>query len=156
MRYDDQNPMLFDLILTGLKANNEPQILDIIAHKTSDIIGIRAPLLLGRLTKVAGLSSAQAGIRLMDLHVSSLTRPFIVLAHLVKPVETGRNDGQPADIYAILLSPEHTGSDHLRTLARWSRLLRDAQFCSMLRSVRNADDVRALMANLAKDRVQAA
>ncbi len=43
-------------------------------------------------------------------------------------VEFGSIDGQPAHIFVVLVAPEHCAGDHLKALARVSRLCRDSAF----------------------------
>ena len=43
-------------------------------------------------------------------------------------------DSQPVDLVFMLLAPENAGADHLKALARVSRLLRNQQACEKLRA----------------------
>ena len=43
------------------------------------------------------------------------------------------------DLVFLLLAPEGAGADHLKALARVSRLLRDAPTCEKLRGAKTAD-----------------
>ena len=54
-------------------------------------------------------------------------------------------DDQPVDLLFLLLAPESAGADHLKALARVSRLLRDGSVCA---KIRGADDSEALFALL--------
>ena len=44
--------------------------------------------------------------------------------------------------YDVLLAPEAAGADHLKALARVSRLLRDSATCEKLRGAKTADGGR--------------
>ena len=48
----------------------------------------------------------------------------------------------------MLLAPENAGADHLKALARVSRLLRDRAVCDKLRGTDNADALYALLTDL--------
>ena len=50
-------------------------------------------------------------------------------------------DDQPVDLIFLLLAPEGAGADHLKALARVSRLLRDRNTCEKLRG---SDEPEAL------------
>jgi PTS system nitrogen regulatory IIA component len=54
-------------------------------------------------------------------------------------------DEQPVDLMFLLLAPEAAGADHLKALARVSRLLRDAAMCEKLRGSDSADAIYALL-----------
>ena len=45
----------------------------------------------------------------------------------------------------LLLAPEAAGADHLKALARVSRLLRDRTVCEKLRGANSADAIYALL-----------
>jgi PTS system nitrogen regulatory IIA component len=59
-------------------------------------------------------------------------------ARLGRPIDFESIDGQPVDLMFVLLAPEQAGADHLKALARVSRLLRDPATCEKLR--RAADE----------------
>ena len=52
---------------------------------------------------------------------------------------------QPVDLVFLLLAPQQAGADHLKALARVSRLLRDESLCAKLRGCDTADGIYALM-----------
>ena len=47
------------------------------------------------------------------------------LRRLEEPIDFEALDGEPVDLIFLLLAPEHAGADHLKALARISRLLRE-------------------------------
>ena len=54
-------------------------------------------------------------------------------------------DGQPVDLVFLLLAPEGAGADHLKALARVSRLLRNQQVTEKLRAARSAEAIYAIL-----------
>ncbi len=54
-------------------------------------------------------------------------------------------DEHPVDLIFLLLAPESAGADHLKALARVSRLLRDRTFCEKLRGAESADGLYMLL-----------
>jgi PTS system nitrogen regulatory IIA component len=50
-------------------------------------------------------------------------------------------DGQPTQLFFLLVVPEHSGGQHLKALARLSRFLRDPDFREGLVSAEGLDDV---------------
>ena len=54
-------------------------------------------------------------------------------------------DGQPVDLVFVLLAPEHAGADHLKALARISRLLRDPAVVAKLRGTDEAESLYAIL-----------
>jgi len=68
-----------------------------------------------------------------------------VFARLSDPVDFSAIDEQPVDLVFLLLAPESAGADHLKALARVSRLLRDKSTCEKLRGAQSADAIYALL-----------
>jgi PTS system nitrogen regulatory IIA component len=54
-------------------------------------------------------------------------------------------DDQPVDLVFLLLAPEGAGADHLKALARVSRLLRNQTICEKLRAAPQAATLYALL-----------
>ncbi len=52
---------------------------------------------------------------------------------------------QPVDLIFALFAPKDAGAEHLRALARVSRLLRQPELREQLRHARNADAIHALL-----------
>ncbi len=71
-----------------------------------------------------------------------------MFARLEKPIDFDAADGDPVDIVVLLLAPEGAGADHLKALARISRLLRDRPAVQKLQT---SKDVEALYAVLTQD-----
>ena len=68
-----------------------------------------------------------------------------MFARLEKPIDFASIDEQPVDLIFLLLAPEGAGADHLKALARVSRLLRDARTCEKLRGAESADGLYMLL-----------
>lgn len=54
-------------------------------------------------------------------------------------------DGKPADLFFLLISPEDLPGEHLKTLARISRLMRNAELRERLRASRDGAEIRELI-----------
>ena len=59
-----------------------------------------------------------------------------VFARLDEPIDFEALDDEPVDLIFLLLAPEHAGADHLKALARISRLLREPATIEKLRASR--------------------
>jgi len=78
--------------------------------------------------------------------IDGLGQVFGYFARLSTPVDFHSIDGLPVDIVFLLLSPPDAGADHLKALARVSRLFRDPQIVAKLRGARSKDALYALLA----------
>ncbi len=54
-------------------------------------------------------------------------------------------DGEPVQLFFLLVSPPDRPGDHLRALENISRQLRDDMFCKFLKQSRTAADIRTLL-----------
>jgi nitrogen PTS system EIIA component len=78
-----------------------------------------------------------------------LDRLYGVFARLDKPIDFEAIDDQPVDLIFLLLAPEGAGADHLKALARVSRLFRDRAMCQKLRGTDRAEALYALLTDRA-------
>lgn len=74
-----------------------------------------------------------------------MNRLYGVFARLDTPVDFDAIDDEPVDLIFLLLAPESAGADHLKALARVSRLLRDQTVCAKLRGSEDASAIYALL-----------
>ncbi|MDQ2877528.1 MAG: PTS sugar transporter subunit IIA [Pseudomonadota bacterium] len=77
--------------------------------------------------------------------LAGLDRVVAVVARLAHPLEFQAVDDVAVDIVLMLLSPPDAGADHLKALARVSRLLRDRAFVNKLRGAGSHDALYALL-----------
>jgi PTS system nitrogen regulatory IIA component len=69
--------------------------------------------------------------------MAGLPRIVSVFARLDEPIDFEALDNEPVDLIFLLLAPEQAGADHLKALARISRLLREPSTIERLRSSRD-------------------
>ncbi|MBN9571420.1 MAG: PTS sugar transporter subunit IIA, partial [Alphaproteobacteria bacterium] len=74
-----------------------------------------------------------------------LKRIVGLFARLETPVAYDAVDNQPVDLVFLLLAPESAGADHLKALARVSRLLRNQAVCEKLRAATKAEALYAIL-----------
>jgi len=60
-----------------------------------------------------------------------------------KGVDFDSIDGQPTELFFLLVVPEHSGGQHLKALARISRFFRDAGFRQKLAEAQVLEDIFA-------------
>ena len=74
------------------------------------------------------------GVALPHARISGLDSVVGCFMLLEKPIDFDSVDRQPVDVVFGLFAPEDAGVEHLKALARVSRLLRDAAVCTKLRA----------------------
>jgi len=136
-----------DAILPAVKAASKKQLIQEIATRARDAYGLDARLVCEGLLAREKLGSTAMGGGVAIPHarlpgISSITGLF---ARLEKPIDFEAADGQGVDLVFVLLAPEESGADHLRALARVSRLLRDTELRRKLRETSEAGALYALI-----------
>src|SRR5258707_3298241 len=92
-----------------------------------------------------GSTGIGSGIAVPHGKLPELSRLFGLFARLDRPIPFEAIDDEPVDLMFLLLAPPDAGADHLKALARVSRLLRDRATCQKLRGAANADALYALL-----------
>lgn len=134
-------------IALRVSAANKRQVLALIAEIAARNLGLDAADVLDALTEreQAGSTGVGHGVAAPHARLEGLQRMRGVFVRLDQPVDFEAVDDQPVDLIFALFAPIDAGSEHLRALARVSRLLRQAELRQQLRQARTADAVHALL-----------
>lgn len=137
-----------DGIISNLRAASKKQALQELARKAAELTGQHERAIFDVLLERErlGTTGVGRGIAIPHGKLPSLDHVMAIFARLEKPVDFDAIDEQPVDLMCLLLAPEAAGADHLKALARVSRLLRDPVLCDKLRGAGTADAIYALLA----------
>ncbi len=136
-----------DGIIPALKAIDKKQALQALAEKAGASTGLDVHDIFTALLQRERLSSTSLGrgIAIPHIKMPGLSGITCLFARLDKPVSFDSHDGEPVDLLFFLLAPEHAGGDHLKALARISRLVRDPATLEHLRAASDADQLRRVL-----------
>ncbi len=136
-----------DGVVSGLKATSKKQALQDLAKRAADITGLHERAIFEVLMERERLGTTGVGNGIAIPHgkLPNLDRLYGLFARLEKPVDFQAIDDRPVDLIFLLLAPESAGADHLKALARVSRLLRDKTVCEKLRGTESAEALYALL-----------
>jgi PTS system nitrogen regulatory IIA component len=139
--------ILPDAVVPALKASNKKQALQALSERAGKLAGLPSRDIYEALQQreLLGSTGVGRGIAIPHGRLPSLQKIFSVFARLEHPIDFEAPDDESVDLVFLLLAPEHAGADHLKALARISRLLREPQSIEKLRS---APDRKALYAVL--------
>jgi nitrogen PTS system EIIA component len=139
--------MTRDAVFCCLKVANKKQALEELAVIAAPLTGIDSKALYNSLLQRERLGSTGLGrgIAVPHVHVPGLKRIVCHFAKLSTPIDFESPDNQPVDLLFLLLSPEHASGDHLKSLARISRLVRDTVTIDRLRAATDADGLRHVL-----------
>ena len=125
-----------EAILPALKVNNKKQALQELAARAAELSGQNERSIFEVLLQREKLGTTAVGYGVAIPHgkLPKLEKLFGLFARLERPIDFEAMDGQPVDLIFLLLAPEHAGADHLKALARISRLLREPSSIERLRA----------------------
>lgn len=112
-----------------------------VAAGVDDAAAVEAALARERL---AGTGIGE-GVAAPHARVAGVVRPLVAFARLDPPQDFDALDSRPADLVALLLAPADRGGEHLKALARISRVLRRAEIRDRLRAARGVDEIVAIL-----------
>jgi len=130
-----------------VSASSKRQVLAVVAEIAARKLDLDAGDILDALIEreAAGSTGVGHGVAAPHARLEGLKRMRGVFVRLEQPVEFDAVDDKPVDLIFALFAPKEAGADHLRALARVSRLLRQAELREQLRQARTADAIYALL-----------
>jgi len=134
-------------VTAHLKVTSKKQALQELSVKAALVSGLPERVIFETLLERERLGSTGVGQGIAIPHgkLAELTTLHGLFARLETPISFDSVDDQPVDLIFLLLAPETAGADHLKALARVSRLLRNQ---SVVEKLRATDDAAALFALL--------
>lgn len=129
-------------------AADKRQALAVIAEIAARNFGLESSDVLDALTEreQAGSTGLGHGVAAPHARLAGLTSLRGVFVRLDHAVEFESVDDQPVDLIFALFAPKDSaGVEHLRALARVSRILRQPDMRQQLRQARSADALHALL-----------
>ena len=134
-------------VISNLRATSKKQALQDMAKRAAELTGLHERAVFDVLLERERLGTTGVGNGIAIPHgkLPSLDRLYGLFARLERPINFDSIDEQPVDLIFLLLAPETAGADHLKALARVSRLLRDKGTCEKLRGTDGTDALYALL-----------
>ncbi len=136
-----------DSVVSHLKATGKKQALQELAIIAARTVGREDREILDILLERERLGTTGVGHGIAIPHgkLKELDRLHGVFARLERPIDFDAIDDEPVDLVFVLLAPETAGADHLKALARVSRLLRDTSVCEKIRGCDSRDAIYAVL-----------
>jgi PTS system nitrogen regulatory IIA component len=136
-----------EALIPSLRAKTKKQLLQELAARAARLTGLQERYVFDTLLQRERLGSTGLGEGIAIPHgkFAGLKRIVGIFARLAEPVEFDAVDGEPVDIVFLLLAPEGAGADHLKALARISRLLREGHAVDKLRASKDASALYAVL-----------
>jgi len=134
-------------VLPALHVTSKKKLFQEIAAQAAETYGLDQRAVFEALLEREKLGSTamERGVAIPHARLAGAERIMCVFARLETPVDFDSADGVATDLVFALLAPEEAGSEHLRALAKVSRLLRDDKTCTKLRQSSDAAALYALI-----------
>jgi len=141
-----------DLVIFDLPQLDKSELMQSLAREVAARLpSLDEALLLERLNEREEQQSTGIGHGLALPHamLPGLDRSVVVVGRAAGGLDFAALDAQPVDLFFLLLSPPDASRDHLRVLARLTRILDDEATLARLRTAENASELFAML--LAED-----
>lgn len=139
-------------IAPRISAADKRQALSVVAEIAGRTLKLKPAAILDALLKREEIGSTGVGHGVATPHarLKGLDRMRGIFVRLDTPIDFGALDDQPVDLMFALLAPPDAESEHLRTLAKVSRVLRQSDVREQLRQASGVDAIHALLARDAR------
>ncbi len=137
-------------VLPSFKATSKKQLLQELASQAAEQTdGLDGREVFEQLLQRERLGSTAVGGGVAVPHARNpkVQKIFGLFARLTQPIEFEALDDEPVSLVFLLLAPEEAGADHLKALARVSRLMRDEEVRDGLRGADDQEAIYAILTN---------
>lgn len=144
-----------DAVLCDLKATSKKHLLQELASHAASVIPLDERTVFDALLERErlGATSVGNGVAIPHARLPDIDTVYGIFARLAQPIDYDAADDEPVDLVFLLLAPESANNQHLRALAKISRLLKRPEIRA---SLRGADGAEALYSMLIEDHRKAA
>jgi len=135
-------------VSSAMTVSNKKQLFQKLGQMAAQAYGLGDTEVIERITERERLGSTGfgGGIAIPHAKLPGLDRVRGVVVLLGAPIAFDAIDDAPVDVVFMLLSPTDSGAEHLKTLARVSRLLRNERQVARIRGVKSDAALYALLA----------
>ncbi len=136
-----------ECVFAALKASSKKQVLEVLAGKAAARTGLADRDIFETLINREKLGSTGVGHGVAIPHgkMAGLSTIVGLFARLTAPVDFEAPDDQPVDLVFLLLAPEDAGAEHLKTLAKVARLMREPAVTDGLREAAGPGSLMKLL-----------
>jgi nitrogen PTS system EIIA component len=140
-------------VVPALKADDKRQVLLELSEVAARVAGLKPRDVFQALWQRERLGSTGMGRGIAIPHgrMPDVKRMTCIFARLETPVAFDSPDAEPVDLIFLLLAPEHAGADHLKALARISRLMREPEAAEKLRASKDRAALFAVLTEPASE-----
>lgn len=134
-------------IVTQLRVTNKKNLIEEIADRAAEISLIPSAIIAESLfiREKLGSTGLGMGIAIPHARFAKLDQIMGYFFKLDQPIDFEAHDHLPVDIVFLLMVPEDAGTQHLKVLARLSRLFKTKRLVEKLRHTPDKEDIYSLL-----------
>jgi len=140
--------ILPETVVTGLAATRRDDLLNMIVDDlhAKGMLADRAAAARDLIAREEVMSTAVGnGVAIPHAYTDGVERLVVGIYRTVAPIAFGAPDDAGVDLFFLVLGPKDSRRDHIRVLAKISRLIGHADFREDLRRAENAEAVGAIL-----------
>ncbi len=133
-----------EMVWPQLKASTKPEVIRELARHMADNDKALDETSIGEVLmerERLGSTGIRDGIAIPHGKVPGLNKMIIACGRSEKGIDFDAHDKRPTHLFFVLLAPESAAGQHLKALARLSRLLNDAKFREKLMTSKSAAEI---------------
>ncbi|MBW1763266.1 MAG: PTS sugar transporter subunit IIA [Deltaproteobacteria bacterium] len=133
-----------DNIIPDLKSGDKKKVLEELASvisATYPYVGMDSLVRVLLERERLGSTGIGDGVAIPHGKFHGVNEPVISFGRSLKGVDFDSMDGQPVNIFFLLVAPENSASIHLKALARIARILKNAAFRKLLMEANTKEDL---------------
>lgn len=143
-----------DRVVDRLPAASKKQVIQEISRRAAEVIGLDERTVFSVLLERErlGTTGVGEGVAIPHGKVADIDGLCGLFVRLDRAVDFESIDDRPVDLVFLLLAQEGASADHLKALARVSRLMRDPVVRESLRDAADANALYAVLTSDSRDR----
>jgi len=143
-----QNRIALSHIVMQCVAADKKQLLQKLAQLAAASTGVAEHVIFEALfaREKLGTTAIGQGIAIPHSKIAGLDSVYGFFVKLNPALDFAARDDRPVDLVFLLLAPQDGGADHLKALAKISRMFHDPAFSTRLRAAPDAKAALALLA----------
>ena len=136
-----------EAVIASLKSKSKKHVLEELALRAGKLENVPSREIFEALLQRERLGSTGIGrgIAIPHCRHAAVKRLACIFARLDTPVAFDAMDGEPVDLVFMLMAPDDAGADHLKALARLSRLMREPRTILQLRAAKDPASLYAVL-----------
>jgi nitrogen PTS system EIIA component len=139
-----------DYILEELKSDNKRDILKELVGSFMKIhqkLDSEATLNVLFEREKLGSTGIGEGIAIPHGKITGLDQLILSFGRSAVGIDFDAMDGKPVHLFFLLIAPENSAGQHLKTLAKISKMLKDGVFRTKLMAAKSKDELYKIIAN---------